>query len=337
MLAPRSREELRNLAAMRSARLPWADQPWTLTYGGVLLGGASPLVLSEVEGLAAMPDVKDFDLELIGLDGLRPGRDYMRGRTVTMSFQVLADSSEHLDLVMGEVMAAFSHSREERPMRFKFPGVAQGATAEIRGRVRKRSAVMDDMYGVYVPTVDVQFECTSPYVQGVGKIRRRLETLTNYRRGGTEFSDSLGLPVMPLAIPDNGGGEGYETAWVTNGSLEPCDLTVVINGPVAGPRVRARREAETPGGQPWEGIAGVADDVEVQSGERVEFTFPHADGVEPSAAHIRLDGGRHPLTVTGSSPTLAAGRSYEITAEYAKSSSQAAPAGYVEWQPGRYV
>ncbi|MFK0290322.1 hypothetical protein ACIQU6_07545 [Streptomyces sp. NPDC090442] len=325
-----------------SARQEFAGCPWTLSYGGVLLGGSSPLIPVEVDGLASMPDVKDSDLELIQYDGLLPGRDYTRGRSVTMSFRALADNSEHLDLLMGEVSSAFTHSREEKPLEFCIPGVAQGAVAKVMGRMRKRSVRIDRAYGAMSPVVDVQFEATQPWITATDSLSRRLAVNSTYKVGGVHFPDDPEMGVtFPLFIPANGGFGGFTPAWVTNGSLDHSDLKVVVHGPFNGMVINAKENSRPIGrfGRlKWD------DDTSylVGVGERVEFEMKidKATGKPTTGTMTRFNtAGEEIIDPPQFTQVFAApsGSTIEVSIEVFKPVHDGAPSGYVEWYPGRFV
>ncbi|WP_116210104.1 hypothetical protein [Streptomyces olivoreticuli] len=320
---------------MKSARIPFAGVPWTLGYGGVLLGGDSPLLPVRVDGLAAMPDIKAHDLELVNYDGLLPGRDYMRGRVVSITFRVMADSSEHLDLLMGEVAAAFTHSRNERPLEFALPGVAQGAWARVNGRVRKRDSSIDETYGQFHPLVDVQLDCAEPWIRAVHPILKQLEASTDFQRGGFRFQ-RRGALRMPLNIPRNGGWGPPRRAMLTNGSMDDAALSAEIRGPIEGPTLVCRENGAVVGRM---GVQKWPDGTpfRLTAGERLVVEVPAVGS--PTLTHY-ADG-----TSTGTAvpPThtqwvrAEAGRTVEVSIEQTKTSYDGAASGHVEWQPGRFV
>ncbi|MEW2033120.1 hypothetical protein AB0901_21795 [Streptomyces roseifaciens] len=320
---------------MKSARIPFTGTPWTLTYGGVLLGGDSPLLPVKVDGLAAMPDVKSHDLELVNYDGLLPGRDYMRGRVVSLTFRVMADDSEHLDLLMGEVAAAFTHSRNEQPFSFCLPGVAQGAWAQVAGRVRKRETSIDETYGQFHPLVDVQLECTEPWIRAVRPIRKELAASTDFKRGGYRFGRHRALR-LPLRIPRDGGWGPPRTAMLTNGSMDTAALRAEIRGPVEGPVLVFKEAGQVVGRM---GVERWPDGTpfRLTAGERLVLDVPVTG--PPALTHY-ADGASAGTAVA---PTLTqwgraeAGQTVEAFIEQSKTSYDGAASGFVEWQPGRFV
>ncbi|NEB35876.1 phage tail domain-containing protein [Streptomyces sp. SID14515] len=139
-----------------TANQPYVAQSWTAEFGGVLLGGPSPVVLEEVSGLLDAPEVRSSDKELLQRDGLVPGFDYLGDRTITLEMTVLDP-----DRNLSDVLAAFVPGGVERPFRFAFPGVA-GSDGVLNCRVRKRDIKIDQMHVAGAAKVVVEMAATDP-------------------------------------------------------------------------------------------------------------------------------------------------------------------------------
>ncbi|MET8684851.1 hypothetical protein ABZV77_11595 [Streptomyces sp. NPDC004732] len=214
----------------------YEPEDWTLFYRGVLLGGDSPLQPIEVSGIADMPDVKSYDLEMVATHGLWPGTDWMRGRTIHMSFRVLAKDREQLATLMGEVNAAFTYGATEEDLEFQIPGVAQGATAKVRGRVRKRASTIDDKYATSLaPVVDVEFSCTDPWIVATSINEREMEA-SIFDAGGIDLLNDSVFDFTPegLLIPNTAKMTPAKPAVITNGSMAETPIKAEIYGPLQG-------------------------------------------------------------------------------------------------------
>ncbi|MFE3579067.1 hypothetical protein [Streptomyces vinaceus] len=212
---------------------------WTLWYRGVLLGGDSPLIPLEITGIGDMPEIKDYDIEMVATHGRWPGRDWMRGRTIHLSFRVFAKDESKLADLMGEVNGAFTYGEREEELHFCIPGVAQGAPAKVRGRVRKRAVTIDSKYASTLsPVVDVQFECTDPWIRATGTYHRDMVAGT-WDKGGIDLTD-LTAPMFDFTaselveIPDTAHMRAQVPAVVTNGSMQSTDLSARVYGPAQG-------------------------------------------------------------------------------------------------------
>ncbi|MEU3599672.1 hypothetical protein ABZ714_13240 [Streptomyces sp. NPDC006798] len=214
---------------------------WTLWYRGVLLGGDSPLVPLEISGIGDMPEIKDYDLELVGTHGRWPGRDWMRGRTIHLRFRVIAKDARRLADLMGEVNAAFTYGGDggEEELHFCIPGIAQGVRAKVRGRVRKRSLTIDSKYAASLsPIIDVQLDCTDPWIRATGTYRRDM-TAGSWDKGGIDLTFP-GAPLFDFTrsteveIPNTAKMRDQAPAVVANGSMSTADMSVRISGPAHG-------------------------------------------------------------------------------------------------------
>ncbi|MFF0745328.1 hypothetical protein ACFYVL_33510 [Streptomyces sp. NPDC004111] len=186
-----------------------------------------------------MPEIKDYDIEMVATHGRWPGRDWMRGRTIQLSFRVFAKDESKLADLMGEVNGAFTYGEREEELHFRIPGVAQGAAAKVRGRVRKRSVTIDSKYASTLsPIIDVQFECTDPWIRATGTYHRDMVAGT-WDKGGIDITD-LGTPMFDFStsdrieIPNTAHMRAQVPAVVANGSMQSADLAAKVYGPAQG-------------------------------------------------------------------------------------------------------
>jgi hypothetical protein len=133
---------------------PYTGADWTATYDGVLMGGASGLVLNEVSGLLDGPDVRAADRALLQRDGIVSGRDYLGGRIIHLSMTVL-------DQNVAKALAAFQPGADPQPFRFAFPGIAGGA-GYMMAKVRKRAMPIDGMHIAGAVPLNVELFAPDP-------------------------------------------------------------------------------------------------------------------------------------------------------------------------------
>ncbi|WP_053651488.1 phage tail domain-containing protein [Streptomyces sp. XY431] len=214
-----------------SALNPYTGQPWTASWGGLLLGEDSSVVLEEVAGLLDAPDVRTSDAELLQRDGLTPGTDYMGARTVTLTMLALDDHE------LPELLAATAPGGPEKPFEFAFPGVA-GGRGRIMARVRKRAVTVDKEFHAGRRRVTVELLATDPRLYSADEARAKVAVAVP--RGGR--------PIFPLTFPfDMGSGPAARSApdidnrgsvdtWPTirltpaTGEIRDPSLTLVHNG-----------------------------------------------------------------------------------------------------------
>ncbi|MEV0126352.1 hypothetical protein AB0I16_33210 [Streptomyces sp. NPDC050703] len=140
---------------------------WTCEYGGVVMGlPESAISIVGVDGLLSLPDIRSSDLTLVQRHGLWPGRDYMNGRTVTLTLEVYGATRDEFTEALTDLQAAFMPGDAETPLRFRFPGVAADRTAYVMARVRKRSAPLDLNFAYRTCNMVVELFATSPFMFG---------------------------------------------------------------------------------------------------------------------------------------------------------------------------
>ncbi|MEU3690552.1 hypothetical protein [Streptomyces narbonensis] len=186
-----------------------------------------------------MPEIKDYDIEMVATHGRWPGRDWMRGRTIHLTFRVFAKDEQSLADLMGEVNGAFTYGEREEELHFCIPGVAQGVKAKVRGRVRKRAVTIDSKYASTLsPIIDVQFDCTDPWIRATGTYQRDMVAGT-WDKGGIDITD-LGASMFDFTkdataeIPNTAEMRDQVPAVVANGSMSPADMNFRVYGPAQG-------------------------------------------------------------------------------------------------------
>ncbi|MFB8107284.1 hypothetical protein ACFC3O_31515 [Streptomyces sp. NPDC056007] len=177
---------------------------WTSEYNGLTIGApGSAVSLAAVDGLLSLPDMRTADLTLVQRHGLYPGDDYMGGRAVTLTLEVYGRTAEEFTEALSAVYAAFRPTEAEKPLRFRFPGVAGGRTAFVNVRTRKRSAPLDLNFAYHVCNVAVELFATDPYIYGDA-----LETFTlSSPWAGSDpklrFRQIGSVPALPVIRLDN--------------------------------------------------------------------------------------------------------------------------------------
>ncbi|MFE2409842.1 hypothetical protein ACFXDE_16015 [Kitasatospora sp. NPDC059408] len=210
----------------------YTGEPWTLEYGGMLLGGSSPVVVQDVTGLLDTPDVRVSDQTLLQRHGVVPGTDYLGGRVIHLSLTVLDSPGTLADL-----LAVFQPATGDKPFRFSVPGVA-GDRGRIMARVRKRSIPVGPTYARGAASFDVELFAADPLLYDDGETTAKL--LPTAPRGS--------VAIFPMKLPF-----GFMKAGAVF-VAQPAELAVrgnsptwpvfTITGPVTNPTVLNRRTGE---------------------------------------------------------------------------------------------
>ncbi|QAX94713.1 minor tail protein [Streptomyces phage Lilbooboo] len=140
---------------------------WTCEFNGLVMGEPdSAISIVGVDGLLTLPEVRSSDLTLVQRNGLWPGRDYLNGRTVTLTLEVYGSTREEFTDALNALQAAFVAGVDESAFRFRFPGAAADQTAYVMARTRKRSAPLDLNFAYLTCNMVVELFSTSPYIIG---------------------------------------------------------------------------------------------------------------------------------------------------------------------------
>ncbi|GAA0660347.1 hypothetical protein GCM10010193_09110 [Kitasatospora atroaurantiaca] len=172
---------------------------WTCEYDGLVIGSSdSALSLAQVDGLLALPEIRSSDLALVQRDGLWPGDDYLNGRSVTLTVEVYGKDKAEFSKALNGLQAAFRPGRAEIPLRFRFPGLAAGATAFVKARPRKRSAPLDLNFAYGVCNVAVELYATDPRLYADAPRNVRVSTSPTLPAPVTYFTQQGAIPARPV-------------------------------------------------------------------------------------------------------------------------------------------
>ncbi|MFG2916262.1 phage distal tail protein [Kitasatospora sp. NPDC048298] len=210
----------------------FTGQPYTMEYGGVLLGAPGSVVLHEPGGLLDGPEVRTADRTLLQRHGASTGADYLGARTVTLSFTVLDDPA-----TLADVLRVFQPGGGDRTLRFAVPGVA-GGLGRLTARVRKRSAPTGAVFAAGAARFDVELWAADPVLYADRETTGRVLPVSP--RGSAR--------VFPFRFPF-----GFMRAGAVSIS-PPADITVdgntatwptyTITGPVVNPSILNRTTGE---------------------------------------------------------------------------------------------
>lgn len=214
------------------AAVSYTGQPWTMEYGGVLLGAPGPIVLHEPSGLMESPEVRSSDRVLLQRHGASAGTDYLGARVVHLGFTVLDDPA-----ALADVLSAFQPASGDKVLRFAVPGLA-GGSGRLTARVRKRSAPVGSVYAAGAARFDVELYAADPVLYADQESTARVLPLSP--RGSVK--------VFPMRLPF-----GFLRAGAVYIS-PPADISVsgntpawpvyTITGPVLNPSIINRTTGE---------------------------------------------------------------------------------------------
>ncbi|MFF3557320.1 hypothetical protein ACFYXL_28385 [Streptomyces tsukubensis] len=249
---------------------------WTAEYAGLVMGEPdSAISIVAVDGLVSLPDVRTSDLTLVQQHGMYPGDDYLNGRTVTLTLEVYGSTDAEFAQELGRVYAAFAPTGPEKPLRFRLPGLAAGATAFVNVRPRRRSGPVDLNFAHRVCNIVVELFATDPHIYGDALVSL---TLSSPWAGSTpklRFTQLGSVPALPVITLDN---------------AKDCVLTDEITG--------------------WYfGMVPLAGGITINSpAQRVTATATgtvHNDRITPGSVWPEYSFGEHRLSLTSGAVTRA--------------------------------
>jgi hypothetical protein len=215
-------------------KAPYVGADWSASYGGVLLGGDSAIVLNDVSGLLDAPDLRVTDKALLQRNGLTTSTDYLGARIVQLSMTVLEGAQN-----VSDALAAFQPGADLKPFRFAFPGIA-GGRGWTMAKVRKRSMPMNGNHLAGAVTLNVELFCPDPLLYDDAEATVRILPLPG--RGSVAFF----APRLKFPLKFTGGKSGGSDLQVPIMALGNADTWPVytITGPVNNPSVINRGTGE---------------------------------------------------------------------------------------------
>lgn len=200
---------------------------WTCEFNGLVMGVPdSAISIVGVDGLLSLPDVRTSDLVLVQRNGLWPGKDYLNGRTVTLTLEIYGSTQAEFTSALNALQAAFVPGIDEIPFRFRFPGAAGGQTAYVMARTRRRSAPLDLNFAYLTANMVIELYATSPEMIGDAS---RAVTVRSFKRtvqpNGMVLPATVPWQIRPQGVPASDPVARFELS----GSVAVTP-TVVITG-----------------------------------------------------------------------------------------------------------
>lgn len=200
----------------------------SLVFGGLELN-AAPYTVENLEGLIGLPAIDASDLPRIGQSGMVAGRDFYRGRSVTITVDVFADTEAAYTAAMTAITNAFAYSMSaETPLTFTIPGVAAGQPAIWNARTRRAS--------MSLPTGAIGSRAGQYVVELFGTNALKLSAAAHtVSLSITVGSGGFTWPLLwPLIWVGATGGHGTV---VNNAGNAPAAPQVRLVGPLVNPRL----------------------------------------------------------------------------------------------------
>ncbi|MGW6598507.1 phage distal tail protein [Streptomyces sp. NPDC055036] len=142
-----------------------------IQWGDLLFGPGSQYVVTAVDGLDDMPDIRAQDIERPGQHGDYTGPDYTGPRVVQLGLGLRGQTPDDLRALALSLRDATQPQRQPAPLQFLDQDVL------VFGKVRRRSIPYDAEYLWRLGSAALEIYCADPYLYG---LEERSESTTAY-------------------------------------------------------------------------------------------------------------------------------------------------------------
>lgn len=203
------------------------NQVYSFAFNNQVFGGAgSPYQILSVDGLEALPGIRNQDDNRGYHDGMFTGRDFLSGRTISMIFNTFGDSNGSAQTNYNTIQRVLlPQTQGTTPLYFKFPN---SPTSEqfINARVRALRTTVDPNYTYGYITSQVDFFCPDPNYYD-----------NNLQTSIMAFSPIAGRTYNKTFNYTYGGGSSTITTTINNIGWATTYPTITITGPITNPVV----------------------------------------------------------------------------------------------------
>jgi len=199
---------------------------YSFAFNGFVFGGAgSPYQITSVDGLEGLPTLRVQDADRGYQDGMFSGRDFLNGRTITMTMLILSGNGnsafQNLNLLQANLQPQQTGTT---PLQFQI-SPANGLQF-INARVRASKLTVDPEYTYGFIKAQYDFFCPDPrYYDNT----TQSQTMTYTTPLGRTYNRTYNLSY--------GGGSSTQSVTVNNAGWTNTYPLITIYGPVTNPVV----------------------------------------------------------------------------------------------------
>ncbi len=204
--------------------MPQVIANYSFSFNNQVFGGSnSPYQILSVDGLEALPEIRNQDDNRGYADGMFSGRDFLGGREISMIIQILGTTGATAQVNFNTLQRALLPQQSgTTPLYF----ILSNAAGEqvINARVRGLQATVDPNYTFGYITAQVVFFCPDPryYDSNI-----QTATLNYTPPGGRTYNRIYNLVY--------GGGSVLITTNIDNNGWTDTYPTITLNGPIDNP------------------------------------------------------------------------------------------------------
>lgn len=214
--------------------MPQVITNYSFSFNGQVFGGTgSPYQITAVDGLEGLPGIRNQDDNRGYNDGMFTGRDFLAGRTITITFLTLASTGASAQANFNTIQSVLlPQTSGTTPLYF----ILSNADTEqvINARVRALRTTVDPNYTYGYIVSQVDFFCPDPRYYSSNT---QTLTLTYTPPTGRTYNRVYNLVY--------GGGSATLSGTVTNNGWTDTYPTITIDGPITNPVVGNSTQGET--------------------------------------------------------------------------------------------
>ena len=204
---------------------------YSFSFNGQVFGGAnSPYQIQNVEGLESLPGIRNQDDNRGYNDGMFSGRDFLAGRTITITFNTFASpgfsAQENYNTIQ---RALLPQTQGTTPLYFMLSD--NQVEQVVYARVRGMQTPIDPNYTYGYIVSQVTFFCPNPAYYA-----------SNVQTADMLYSADLGRTYNKTFNYSYGGGAASITTTINNAGWAATYPTITINGPITAPIIGNQTE-----------------------------------------------------------------------------------------------
>jgi hypothetical protein len=206
--------------------MPVVTQNYSFSFNGQTFGGAgSPYQVLTVDGLEGVPGIRNQDDNRGYADGMFTGRDFLAGRTISITFLTLASTGASAQANLNTIQRALlPQTSGTTPLYFLLSNAESEQVINARVRGFRTTINPEYTYGYIISQVD--FFCPDP---------RYYNTLEQTL--SLTYSAPLGRVYNRTYNLTYGGGTSVLSGTVSNSGWVTTYPTITITGPIIDPVV----------------------------------------------------------------------------------------------------
>lgn len=200
---------------------------YQFAFNGWAFGGtASGVQVLQVDGLEDQPNLRTQDDSGGYRDGQFSGRDFLNGRTITFTLQIMTDGVNTMQSYLADLKANLVFQQTGTGvLQFQLPG---RAVQRVNARVRRRAITIDPEYVYGKALAHVEFFCPDPRVYDDAASGAVLIPGANVGRTYNR--------VYPLVYTTPVGGSTASLAFTNAGNVTVFP-TITLSGSMSYPQV----------------------------------------------------------------------------------------------------